>query len=318
MTALARRKHAAAEGTRHCKKRPGLLCQRLEWRSALISAPQPTWPVTVLCAVWQVRRRGFYAYSQRQATARGEPDGLRRLPRVHAIQQATAHSDGRRRLAKPRQEEGLAVGRYHARRLMKPAGISVGRPTRRPVTTASRHGDAVAPNLWARQCAVEQPDKVWAGDITSLWTAAGWLSLATVLDLYARHVVGGAMSRRIAAAVVPEAWRLALGRRCPAAALMHHADRGRPYACGTDQARLADNSIRCRRSRQGDGLDNAVAERFLGSFKGARTSLRHDATRQKARDEVIDDIERFYNSRRKHSYLGYVSPHAFDKFAVVA
>jgi putative transposase len=281
-------------------------------RYAFISEHQQTWPVTVLCAVLQVR------HSQRQATAWGERDVLMLLTRVNAIHQATGHSYGSRRMAKQLQDEGFSVGRYKARRLMKQAGISVGRPKRRPVTTDSRHGYAVAPNLLARQFAVEQPDKVWAGDITYLWTAEGWLYLATVLDMYSRKVVGWAMSSRIDAELVQEALRMALGRRCPSAGLMHHADRGRPYACGTDQARLADNSIRCRRSRQGDGLDNAVAERFFGSFKGERTSLRHDATRQEARDDVIDDIERFYNSRRKHSYLGYVSPHAFDKFAVVA
>jgi putative transposase len=117
---------------------------------------------------------------------------------------------------------------------------------------------------------------------------------------------------------VQEALRMALGRRCPSAGLMHHSDRGSQYACGTSQARLAENSIRCSMSRKGDCLDHAVAERFFGSLKGERTSLRHYATRQEARDDVIDDIEMFYNSRRKHSYLGYVSPNAFEKLAVVA
>jgi putative transposase len=99
---------------------------------------------------------------------------------------------------------------------------------------------------------------------------------------------------------------------------MPHSDRGSQDAWGTYQALLAEHGIRCRMSRQGDGLDKAVAERFLGRLKGERTSLRHDATRQEARDDVLDDIELFDNSRRKHSYLGYVSPNAFEKFAVVA
>jgi hypothetical protein len=170
----------------------------------------------------------------------------------------------------------------------------------------------------ARPFDVEQPDKVWAGDITSLWTAAGWWYLATVLDMYSRQVVGWAMSSRIDAELVQEALRMALGRRRPSAGLMHHSDRGSQYACGTSQALLAENGIRCRMSRKGDGLDHAVAERFFGSLKGERTSLRHYATRQEARDDVIDDIEMFSNSRRKHSYLGYVSPNAFEKLAVVA
>jgi putative transposase len=126
------------------------------------------------------------------------------------------------------------------------------------------------------------------------------------------------MSRRIDAALGQEAWRMALGRRRPAAGLMHHSDRGCQYTCGTSQALLAENGIRCRMSRKGDGLDHAVAERCLGSLTDERTSRRHYATRQEARDEVIDDIEMFYNSRRTHSYLGYVSPNEFEKLAVVA
>lgn len=183
MTAVARRKHAAADGTRHVNKSPGLLCQRIEGSDALISAPQQTWPVTVRCAVLPVSRRGFSAYRQRHATGRGEREAWLRLTRVTASPQETGHSDGRRRMAKPLQAEGFSVGRYNARRLLKQAGVSVGRPKRRPVTTDSRHGYAVAPNLWARQVDVEPPATVWAGDITSLWTAEGWLSLATVLDL---------------------------------------------------------------------------------------------------------------------------------------
>jgi putative transposase len=183
MTAVARRKHTVADGTRHVKKSPGLLGQRIELRSAFMREPQQTWPVTVLGAVWPVSRSGFYAYRQRQATARGEREALRRLTRVHAIHQETGHRYGSRRMATPLQDEGCSVGRYQARQLMKPAGVSVGRPKRRPVTPDSRHGDAVAPHLLARQFDVEQPDQVWAGDITYLWTAEGWLSLALGLDM---------------------------------------------------------------------------------------------------------------------------------------
>ena len=112
-------------------------------------------------------------------------------------------------MAKQLQDEGCSAGRSKARRLMKQAGVSVGRPKRRPVPTDSRHGSAVAPNLLARQVDVEPPDQVWAGDITYLWTAEGWWSLATVLDRYSRTVVAWAMSRRIDAELGQEAlaWR---------------------------------------------------------------------------------------------------------------
>jgi putative transposase len=142
--------------------------------------------------------------------------------------------------------------------------------------------------------------------------------VAALLDLPSRKVVGWAMRRRIAAALVQEAWPMALGRRGPAPGLMHHADRGSQYACGASQERLAAHGMRGRMSRTGDGLDHAVVERFFGSFKGARASLCRYATRQEARDDVIDDIEMFYNSTRLHSSLGYVSPNHFERLAKVA
>jgi putative transposase len=107
--------------------------------------------------------------------------------------------------------------------------------------------------------------------------------------------------------------QVAWGRRKPAAGLIHHSDRGSPYACGASQALLAAHGIHCRMRRKGDGLDNAVAERFFGSGKGERTSRQQDARRQEARDDVSEYIEMFYNSRRLHSYLGYVSPNNFER-----
>jgi transposase InsO family protein len=279
---------------------------------------QETWPIAVLCEVLDVSRRGFYAYAQRQAAPGGDHEEVVLLARVRAIHTKTRQSDGSRRLAKPLQAEGFLVGRDNARRLMQAAGVVVRHRKRGPVTTDSRHGYAVAPNLWARQFDVEPSDTVWAGDITYLWTAEGWLYLAAVLDLHSRKVVGWAMSSRIEAALVREALCMALGRRGPAPGFMHHSDRGRQDACGAYQELLAAHRIRCSMSRKGDGLDNAVVERFFGSLKRERTALGHYATRQEARDDVIDDLEMFYNSTRWHSSLGYVSPHDFERVANVA
>jgi putative transposase len=277
------------------------------------------WPVTVLCEVFGVSRSGFYAYMQRQGSLERTGHELAVVARVKEIARETGHSYGSRRMAKQLQNEGYAVGRYKARQLMHQAGVVVRRPRRRhPVTTHSRHGYAVAPNLLARQFDVAQPDKVWAGDITYLWTAEGWLYLAALLDVHSRKVVGWAMSNRIDAALVQEALHMAIGRRRPAAGLLHHSDRGSQYACSAYQAVLAEHGICCSMSRKGDCLDNAVVERFFGSLKGERTSHRQYATRQEARDDVIDYIEMFYNSTRLHSYLGYVSPNEFEGLAKVA
>ena len=138
----------------------------------------------MLCAVLAVSRSGVYAYAQRQATPRRDREEVVLLARVQAMHAETGQSYGSRRMAKQLQAEGYAVGRDKARRLMRDAGVVVRRRTRRgPVTTDSQHGYAVAPNLLARQFDVDKPDQVWAGDMTYVWTAEGWLYGAVLLDL---------------------------------------------------------------------------------------------------------------------------------------
>ena len=153
------------------------------------------------------------------------------MARVKTIVAETRSSYGSRRMAKPLQDDGFAVGRDKARQFMPQAAVTVRRAKPLPpVTTDSRHGSAVAPNLLARQFAGGQPNQVWVGDIADVWTAEGWLDVAVLLDLYARNVVGWAMSSHVDAALVQEALRMALGRRRPSAGLMHHSDRGSQYA----------------------------------------------------------------------------------------
>ncbi len=176
----------------------------------------------------------------------------------------------------------------------------------------------MAPTLLARQVEVEQPHHVGVGDMTYVWTAEGWLDVAVLLDWYARKVVGWAMSAPIDSALVQEALRMALGRRNPTTGLLHHADRGSQDAGHDSQHLLATDGIRCRMRRKSACLDHAVAERFLGSLKRERTDLRPYVTRQAASADVVDDIEMFYHSKRLHSYVGYVSPNAYEVLANVA
>lgn len=188
-----------------------------------------TWPVAVLCEVCAVSRSGFSSYVQRHAAPTRARDEVALLARVQAIHAETRQSDGSRRMAKQLQADGFPVGRYKARRVMHHAGGAVRRPRQRPpMTTDSQPRHAGAPHLLARQVDVALPEQVWAGDSTYLWTAEGWLSLAVLLDLSARKVVGWAMRAHSEAPLVQEALRMALGRRQPSAGLLHHADRGSP------------------------------------------------------------------------------------------
>ena len=177
-------------------------------------------------------------------------------------------------------------------------------------------GYEVAPNLLARHFDVDESDQAWVGDITYVWTAEGWLYVATLLDLYSRKVVGWAMSSRIHTQLVKDALEMALGRRRPDAGLIHHSDRGSQYASHAYRDLLKAHGIACSMSGKGDCLDNAVAERFFGSLKREWTSHQDYDTRQEARDDIIEYIEMFYNSTRKHSYLGYVSPNDYEKSAL--
>lgn len=280
---------------------------------------QSQWPITVLCEVLEVSRSGYYDYVERQKHCGDDAEEITLRSRVRAIHAATKQSYGSRRMAKQLQDEGFQVGRYKARRLMRELDLSVKRRARRrPQTTDSRHGFGVAPNLLERRFDVERPDCAWCGDITYLWTEEGWLYLSVLLDLYSRKVVGWAMSDHIDTQLVADALQMALGRRQPCQGLIHHSDRGSQYASHAYRALLADHGIRCSMSRKGDCLDNAVAERFFGSLKREWTTNQYYATRQQAKDDVIDYIEMFYNSYRKHSYLGYVSPNEYEKIAKVA
>jgi putative transposase len=286
---------------------------------AFIAEHQHCWPVTVLCEVLGVGRSGFYDYQKRQAAPALSHEEIDVLERIKAISEKTHHSYGSRRLVKPLQDEGYDVGRFKVRRLMKLAGVSVESRCRRgPKTTESRHGYGVAPNLLERHFDVTAPNIAWCGDITYIWTEEGWLYTAVLLDLYSRKVVGWAMSDHVDTPLVRDALEMALGRRQPDVGLIHHSDRGSQYACHAYRELLTEHGIACSMSGKGDCLDNAVAERFFGSLKRERTSKRSYRTRQEARDDIIDYIEMFYNSGRKHSYLGYVSPNAYEKCARAA
>jgi transposase InsO family protein len=286
---------------------------------AFIAAHQHCGPVSVLCEVLGVGRSGFYDYQKRQAAPLLSHEEIDMLERIKAISEKTDHSYGSRRLVKHLQDEGYKVGRFKVRRLMKQAGVSVeGRRRRGPKTTASRHGYGVAPNLLERNFDVPAPHVAWCGDITFIWTEEGWLYTSVLLDLYARKVVGWSMSDHVDTQLVTGALEMALGRRQPEAGLIHHSDRGSQYASHAYREFLADHGIECSMSGKGDCLDNAVAERFFGSVKRERTSKRYYRTRQEARDDLIDYIEMFYNSWRKHSYLGYVSPNEYEQIAQAA
>jgi putative transposase len=163
------------------------------------------WPVRLMCQVLDISPSGFYTAHRRGTRAHHGTGGKVLLERVRAIHHATGQSYGGRRMARQLQDEGYPVGRYKARRLMRQAGVVVRSRKRFKVMTEGRHTYPVAPHVLARQFDVDQPNQVWAGDITYLWTAEGWRYLAVGMDLYSRKIVGWALSSRLIVELVQEA-----------------------------------------------------------------------------------------------------------------
>jgi transposase InsO family protein len=196
---------------------------------------------------------------------------------------------------------------------MKLAGVSAKQKKKFKVTTDSKHNLPVTPNLLNREFEVAEPDQVYVSDITYIWTSEGWLYLAIVLDLFSRQVVGWSLNSRMSRRLVMDALQMAIWRRRPASGLLFHSDRGSQYCSADFQKMLKQHKMISSMSRKGNCWDNAVAESFFGSLKTERVFFSNYTTRDQARKDIVDYIEMFYNSRRRHSYLGYVSPKEFEK-----
>jgi transposase InsO family protein len=209
--------------------------------------------------------------------------------------------------------QGVRVGRKRVARLMREQDLKARRKRRFRVTTDSQHDLPVAPNVVARKFEVPAPNTTWVTDITYVWTREGWLYLAAILDLFSRRVVGWSMSEEITRQLALDALKTALLRRQPPRGLIHHSDRGSQYASSDYRRLLKANGIVCSMSRRGNCWDNAVAESFFSTLK-LELVYEHDwATRAEARAAIFEYVEIFYNGKRRHSSLGYLSPVDFER-----
>ena len=218
---------------------------------------------------------------------------------------------GSPRMTRELRDWGFPASKPRVERLMKENGIRARHKRRYKATTDSKHNLPVAKNLLNREFTPALPNKVWTADMTYIWTDEGWLYLAVVIDLFNREVVGWSIKPRMTADIVMDALSMAWFRRRPAPGLMHHSDRGSQYASGAFQARLREYGMVCSMSRKGNCWDNAPTESFFNSLKNERVHGARYDTRDEAIADVFDYIEPFYNRRRKHSTLGYVSPVKF-------
>ena len=196
---------------------------------------------------------------------------------------------------------------------MKQQGVESKSKRKFKATTHSNHGRPIAPNLLDREFLVNQPDTVYAGDITYIPTDEGWLYLAVLIDLYSRAVVGWAMSERMTAQLANDALMMAIWKRKPPKGLMAHSDRGSQYASDLYQKTLKDHGFICSMSRKGNCWDNAPSESFFHTLKTELTHHRRYQTRQEAKQDIFEYIEVFYNRQRRHSTIDYQTPLGYEK-----
>jgi transposase InsO family protein len=265
-----------------------------------------------MCHVLEVSENGYYNWRKRGKSQRKQDDE-QLTERIK-----DAYDDNRGVYGSPRihaelKEQGIHCGRKRIARLMREKGISAGRKRQKARTTDSSHDSPIAPNLLKRDFTADAPNKKWLTDMTFIATREGWLYLAGVLDAYSRKLIGWAMGKEHDAELVKEALRMALIQRQPGAGLVHHSDRGSEYASKSYQGLLHQHNIQISMSRKGDCYDNAPMESFWGTLKEEGVGKVIFQSRKEAKTAIFDYIEVFYNRKRRHSSLGYLSPVDFEK-----
>ena len=238
----------------------------------------------------------------------------------HKVRTSFTRSDrtyGARRVWHDVLADGVDCGLHRIERLMRQQGLRA-RPRRRGLPKDHGEKSVVAANVLDRQFVADAPNQKWVADFTYIWTAQGWLYVAAVIDLFSRRVVGWSMSATMTAQLVADAMMMAIWRRGKPDALLHHSDQGSQYTSEQFQRLMQDNGVTCSMSRSGNCWDNAAMESFFSSLKTERVRKKVYRSRDQAKADVFDYIERFYNPTRRHSTLGYLSPIDFERQAGVA
>lgn len=275
------------------------------------------YPIRVMCRALAVSAAGYYAWRIRPESTRSV-SARTVLSAIRVIHRESRETYGSPSIWDALIKQGHRIGEHRVARLMRQDGIRAKTVKKWRATTQSHHRFPVATNTLNRQFTVASPNRVWAGDITYVWTTEGWLYLAVVLDLYSRTVIGWAMGTRLIGDLAERALIMALANRIPATGLLHHSDRGSQYAATSYQRLLGEYGIITSMSRTGNCWDNACVESFFGTLKRELVYHRHYATREDAKQDIFEYIEVFYNRKRRHSTLGYVSPAEYEARTAVA
>src|SRR5438105_5229375 len=272
-----------------------------------MSAHQAVFPIATIARVLGVSKAGYYAWRRRSPSARAVADRVL-MKRISTIHVTSHETYGAPRIHAELRAAGEKHGRKRIARLMRAAGI-VGVSRRRgTVVTTRRDKDArPAPDLVDRDFSASAPNQLWVADITFIPTAAGFLYLAVVLDAFSRRIVGWAMANHLRTELVLDALGMAIGQRQPTD-VIHHSDQGSQYTSLAFGGRCREAGVRPSMGSVGDAYDNAMCESFFATLECELLARCRFRTQAEARSAVFAFVEGFYNPRRRHSSIGYLSP----------
>jgi putative transposase len=282
----------------------------------LIEAEKAIHSIPTLCRILGVSRSGYYAWRNRLPSERVRFDAVL-SEKIEAIHRNSRATYGAPRVHAELTALGIRCGRKRVARLMRQAKLRGSLRGRRMKTTYRMALRQAAPDLVERNFASEEPDRLWVADITYVRSREGFVYLAFILDVCTRRVVGWSMATHLRTEIVVDALQMAIARRKPAPGLVHHSDRGVQYTSLSFSKRLEDEGLLPSMGRVGSAYDNALAESFVATLKTELLYRNAWPTRQAARTAIFEYIEGFYNTRRRHSALGYLSPAEFEEVRLV-
>jgi transposase InsO family protein len=277
-----------------------------------IEQHKDVWPVRLMCETLDVSTQGFYAWRSRPKSEQEQRRGAL-LVEIRAVHAEVKERYGSPRIHAELQANGVPCCVNTVAKLMHDNDIRAKTARKFRNTTDSNHALPVADNLLSREFEAQGPNERWVTDITYIWTREGWLYLAVVEDLYSRMVVGWSIADTMTSRLVVDALEMAVARRLPQEGLLAHSDRGSQYASEHYQRLLGKHGIDCSMSGVGQCWDNAPMESFFASLKKELIHHEDYHTRAQARASIVEYIEMFYNPKRRHSSLGYVSPAEYEQ-----
>lgn len=276
-----------------------------------MSAHQAEHRITTMCRLLDVSSSGYYAWKQREPSAR-ERANEKLLEHLRTLHVKSRETYGAPRMHAELKDEGLAVGHNRVARLMRQAGL-VGASRRKGCWTTRRDKNAQpAPDLVRREFVADAPDRLWVADITYIPTWAGFLFLAVVLDVFSRRIVGWAMANHLRTELILEALEMALHRRRPQD-VIHHSDQGCQYTSIAFGSRCREAGVRPSMGSVGDCFDNAMCESFFATLECELLAKHRFRTQSEAVPVTFEFIEGWYNTQRRHSSLGQISPITFER-----